>query len=188
MKRMEWGSVLLARASAWGVAACDGELSRCCDTDPMAQFVRYLVGVVWMISGALAAFSPAPHDAPSAGKFPAVGAVIMLGGIGYVVAAQRNAPFSAWPYKRGPVAGRLSAAIGVLTFSAGALVLWSGPSSGQLSVVALGCALVGVPVLLVVNAVVGPPGQSISSDQKPTVGRGRQRRSVRSTPAPKPNS
>ena len=119
----------------------------------MAQFVRYLVGVAWMLSGALMVFNPAPHDAPRAGWLPAVGAVIMLGGVCYFLAVQRNAPASAWAYKRGRVARRLSASIGVLAFSAGALVLWSGASSGQLSVVGLGCALVGVALLAVVNAV-----------------------------------
>jgi peptidoglycan/LPS O-acetylase OafA/YrhL len=122
----------------------------------MAQFVRYLVGVAWMLSGALMAFSPPPHDAPRAGQFPAIGAFVMLGGICYFVAAERNAPASAWPYKRGRVARRLGASIGVLAVAAGTLVSWSGASSGQLSVVGLGCALVGVAVLAVVNAVAGP--------------------------------
>lgn len=137
----------------------------------MTQFVRYLIGVAWVVSGALMASNPPPHQAPRAGQFPAIGAVILLGGIGYLLLAERNAVASAWPYQRGRVARRLSAAIGVLALAAGGWVLWSGAASGQLSVVGLGCALAALSVLGLVNSSLRPgPTRALPQHLSPPLG------------------
>ena len=127
-----------------------------------------LLGVVWIVSGALMAFNPAPphqpHDRSRAATIPYVGVVVIAAGVWFIVRAVRESrsgavsPSVVVPSARHAAAADIGDSvrmIGLCLAVAGLGVgtLWWGIAAGLLSVVGLATSILGPVALVVVSRV-----------------------------------
>lgn len=125
------------------------------DTDLVApRLYRFLLGLLWTISGALMAFNPPPPGGRRAHSLPVVGLVTMVGGIYFVVNAlrTRDVKDTGKAPRHAPASARDAVkffAGNAVMLAAGAGMLWWGIDSGQLSLVGLATAAIGLSVLAI---------------------------------------
>ena len=127
-----------------------------------------LLGALWIVSGALMAFNPAPphqpHDRSRAATIPYVGVVVIAAGIWFIVRAVRESrsgaasPSVVVPSTRHAAAADIGDSvrmIGLCLVVAGLGVgtLWWGIVAGLLSVVGLATSILGPVALVVVSRV-----------------------------------
>jgi hypothetical protein len=128
-----------------------------------------LVGVVWIVSGALMAFNPAPphqpHDRSRAAMVPYIGVVVIAAGIWFIVRAVREArtaaasPSVVVPSTRHAAAADMGESVRMIglclaVVGMGVGTLWWGIAAGLLSVVGLATSILGPAALVAVSRVV----------------------------------
>lgn len=128
-----------------------------------------LVGAMWMISGSLMAFNPAPphqpHDRSRAAMVPCVGVIVIAAGIWFIVRAVRAARTEAETPRATASLNRHAAGtafadslkmfglfIAVVGIASGGL--WWGIRAGLLSVMGLASSILGPALLVVVSRIV----------------------------------
>jgi hypothetical protein len=125
-----------------------------------SRLIQLSLGAIWALGGALMAFNPPPPGSRRTEQLPAIGCLVLVGGIYFAAKALRTPDVenSGKPPRHASGAearkhDNLKLALGfALCVVGGVGTVWWGISSGLLSAVGLGIATLGISVLAIPSA------------------------------------